>query len=178
MTRKLLIIIICLPQFHCAIGQQISLHDLIYFQTVKNSLKIDSVLMTKGKWDCNCMRQFERLDLVNHWVYDIVDSTKDNVDKDYIKSLDPGYGFSSVLTFYTTSKEKADIILNEMIIRNMSEEKIKTLASGQVKAKISFFVCDKFAIQTVMGEDTKNKIGKYAFTIMDKVDYLKGFEIK
>lgn len=178
MNIKTLLLIVSLFQFHWTFGQNLSLDDLVYFQTVKKSIKIDSVLQTKDKWDCNCYREDGRLDLLKEWLYDIPDTTKENVDKDYIKFDEVGYGFSSIITFYTTDRKKADILLNQMINKKMTEEKIQTFGAGQVTARISCFVDDKVAIQTVIGEDKTNKTGKYVFIVMDKADYLKDLVIK
>jgi hypothetical protein len=178
MNIRIFLTIISLLQVHLTIGQDISLDDLVYFQTVKKSVAIDSVLLTKDKWDCNCLRKFDRIDLIKEWLYDIPDSTKENTEKDYVKYDEVGHGFASIITFYTADRRKADVILNQMTARKMPEEKIKTFGTGQVTAKISFFVGDKVAIQTVIGEDSANKTGKYVFIVMDKADYLKDFEIK
>lgn len=178
MNIRTFLTIVLLLQFHGTVGQDISLSDLVYFQTIKKSVKIDSVLQTKSKWDCNCLRQFDSIDLVNKWLYDPIDSTKETTDKDYVKFNEVGHGFSSIITFYTSDKGKANLILNQMTTKRMTEEKIRTFGTGQVSARISFFVGDSIAIQTVIGEDKTNKTGKYVFIVMDKADYLKELEIK
>ena len=62
--------------------------------------------------------------------------------------------------------------------KKLLEEKIQTLVNDSISARISFFVADNVAIQTVIGENKKNSTGKYAFILMDKADYLKGLIIK
>ena len=47
-----------------------------------------------------------------------------------------------------------------------------------ISAKLSFYVADKLAIQTVIGKDMEKGLEKYSFVFMDKVDYLKGLMIK
>jgi hypothetical protein len=62
--------------------------------------------------------------------------------------------------------------------RKLSEEKIKIIGNDSISARISFFVADDVAIQTVIGENKTNGTGKYAFILMDKTDYLKDLVIK
>src|SRR5688572_29965272 len=110
MKIKFVLALILILQLNFTWGQEITLKDLIYFQKTKNSLKIDSVLLTKNKWDCNCYRDDGHLDWIKQWIYDIPDSTKENVDKDYIRFDQVGYGFSSIITYYTTDKNKSTLI--------------------------------------------------------------------
>jgi hypothetical protein len=178
MKIRICFVLILIFQFTVTWGQGITLEDLIYFQTTKNSLKIDSVLLTKDKWDCNCYRDDGHLEWIREWIYDLPGSTKENVDKDYIKLVETGYGFSSTITFYTTDKKKAIMILEKMKTLKLLEEKVQVLANDSISARISFFVAEKVAIETVTGENKKSGLGKYAFTLMDKADYLKGLTIK
>ena len=101
----------------------------IYFQKEKNSLKIDSVLLTKDKWDCNCYRDDGHLDWIKQWIYDIPDSTKENIDKDYIRFDQVGHGFASIITYYTTDTNKSTFIISEMKNRNLSELTVCSFAS-------------------------------------------------
>ena len=105
MKIRLTLGLLLLLQFHLTSGQGITLNDLVYFQATKDPIKIDSVLLTKKKWDCNCYRNDGHIDWVKNWIYDIADTTKENVDKDYIKIDNVGQGFSSIVAFYTTDKK-------------------------------------------------------------------------
>ena len=104
MKIKFVLALILVLQLNLTLGQEITLENLIYFQTIKNSLKIDSVLLTKDKWDCNCYRDDGHLDWIKAWIYNIADSTKESIDKDYIKFDNVGHGFLSTITFYTTTR--------------------------------------------------------------------------
>ena len=177
MTFRFVIMLITIFQFTSIRSQTITLDDLIYFQTIKNSLTIDSVLQSKDNWDCNCIREHGYLDWIKEWHYGITDSSNTNIDKDYIKFDQVGNGFSSTITFYTTDINKSNVILSEMKEKYL-EEKVQENDSDLIRARISFFIADNVVIQAMIAESKVNATSKHMFVLMDKVDYLKGLMIK
>lgn len=150
MNLKSILAIVLLSQVHLTFGQDLSVDDLIYFQTVKKSIMIDSVLQTKAKWDCSCLRQFDRMDLVTEWLYDIADSTKEYAEKDYIKSDEVGNGFSAVITYYTTDRQKADAMLSQMNTKKMTEEKEEHLRPDQLPLSDLFLWTEKWPFRQLL----------------------------
>lgn len=154
----------------------LTLDELIYFQMNKSSIKIDSVLLTKNKWDCNCLREDGRIDLVEEWFYDLNDTTEAVDEKASISKSNIGFGYSAIMTFKTSDKKQFQFILNDILKRKFKEEKIQSFQKDSIEAKVSFYVTENVVIQTIAGE--KNGIeGKYVFILIDKKDYLKGLKI-
>jgi hypothetical protein len=175
--RNIVILVTCLFKVHLAFCQDISLNELIFFQATKDPVKIDSILLTKEKWDCNCIRQFDDIKKNREWIYDVADSSKESIDKDNLELGDIGNGFSPITMYYTSDKAKAEVILSEMR-KNLKEEKINTFSNDSIAARFSFFVGNDVAIETMIGENRKRSLSRFKFILMDKTDYLKGLTIK
>lgn len=158
-------------------AQDILLQDLILFHTTKDAVKIDSVLSKSPTWDCNCIRQFDDISKNREWIYDVNDSSKESVNKDRLKLDEIGHGFGCVIMYTTSDKNKAGVILKEMQA-TMKEERVTTVSKKSIKARMSFYVGKDVVIETMIGENEKEKLGKYAFIVMDRADYDKGLQIK
>ena len=175
--RNIIILVTCLFKVPLAFSQDISFKELIFFQATKNPVKIDSILLTKEKWDCNCNRQFDDIKRNREWIYDVAGSSRESIDKDNLKLDDIGNAFSSITKYYTSDKTKAEVILTEMQ-KSLTEEKISTLSNDSIAARFSFFVGKDVVVETMIGENRKRNVSKFTFILMDKSDYLKGLTIK
>jgi hypothetical protein len=65
-------------------------------------------------------------------VYDVSDTTIENVDKDYVSFNEVGFGFSSVITYYTSDEVKGDALVDQMRSRGLVEEKVWQVANDTI----------------------------------------------
>jgi hypothetical protein len=176
---RVIIIVIALTCFlGVSYGQNVSLEELIVFQTSKNPIKIDSILLKKPKWDCNCIRQFDDIRRNREWIYDPADTLVESAKKDHVKIDDLGNGFSSITKYSTSDRTRGNLIVSQMQKRKFNEEKVKLFSNDSISAKMSFFVAPDVVIQTMIGENRTRNSVRYAFILMDKSDYLKGLTVK